>query len=30
MRPFLTLLSREIRSYFHSATAYIVLCFFLA
>ncbi|HWL52434.1 MAG TPA: ABC transporter permease subunit [Chthoniobacteraceae bacterium] len=29
MFKFITLLKREIRSYFHSPTAYIVLCFFL-
>src|ERR1051325_3885198 len=29
MRKFLTLLSREIRSYFYSPIAYIVLVFFL-
>src|SRR5207244_12427718 len=29
MRKFYTLLSREVRSYFHSPIAYIVLIFFL-
>jgi len=29
MTKFLTLLSREVKSYFHSPIAYIVLCFFL-
>ncbi len=29
MRKFFTLLSREIRSYFYSPIAYIVLVFFL-
>src|SRR5438309_10680259 len=29
MRKFLTLLGREIKSYFYSPVAYVVLCFFL-
>ena len=29
MRKFYTLLSREVRSYFHSPIAYVVLIFFL-
>ena len=30
MRTFLVLLEREMKSYFYSPIAYIVLCFFLA